>query len=151
MGGYILGYLSLTVTLIMTLFAGPAMADAAKSAWKLQQAKEMHAAIESLSKKYDSPPGGFPADIGVASATALRELLLKKGLIDEAAAANFADFEVGNVSESDPPATILLKSRPSESGSYVIFLKDGSGRIIRPNAADPGGLDAPREPAYLSP
>lgn len=114
----------------------------------LTRAEQIHGAIELMALDTAT---GWPADAGIKSVTELKAVLVKKGYLseDELQKLRFEDFEIGNVSKSDPGDTVLLRSSPDKRG-VLIFQKDGDAAIprLRPRAPRPGN-DPPREPAYL--
>jgi len=149
LAGLILGYISIFSTLILPALALPAVTQAlvmGQATQKLTNAKQIDLAIQKL---------GFPVDTGITTAAELKERLVKEGYISEEDLdkLRFDEFEIGNVSGSDPGNTIILRIPPTERNHHtgVIFHKGGDGLIVTPRRPDSEGADAPRDPAYLAP
>jgi len=117
----------------------------------LNQARQLHLVIhhaaiqaEKLNKK------SWPADIKASSSSDVWNMLVTDGYLnrDTLEKLGFSNFLIGNVSQTDPSDTIVLKSKWSYDGPKVIFTKGGDGVIIHPDQKQVW-KDPPRNPAFL--
>ncbi len=166
LAGLILGYFSLLSTIviigILAALALPAIAGAtqrAKATQELSHAKQIHLAIQQMAldgKTTGDKTLGYPADVGITTVSELKARLIKGGYLnqDDLKELHFETFEIGNVSESDPADTTLLRVplRPPARW-WIVFQKGGDGMILLPRQQGNPQLDhaPPREPAYLAP
>lgn len=163
--GLVLGYassvLSVVILPVFAALAIPALAGAqqkANASALLAQAKQIGSAMESSGLvRVGTPPRpgvGYPADANIRSSEKVAGMLVSAGCLtsSEAAGLGFQKFIFGNVSESDPSDTILLRSKPGAAGGgMVVLLKSGDGRIVRSGDKRPFGKLPPRSPAFLDP
>lgn len=156
--GLVLGYISSIISvvaviasLLVPLLSGSL--ERAQAAQKLNNARQIHLVIQSIaldSKATGETNLGWPADAGCRSVTDVKNMAVQNNYVTaDDAEKLFKDLIIGNVSESDPPETILVKSKPSPGKPVVVFRKGGDGFILRNDQADSGGIDPPRSPAYL--
>ncbi len=156
--GLVLGYISsiisvvaVTASLLLPLLSGSL--ERAQSEQKLNNARQIQLVIQTIaldSKATGETNSGWPADAGCRSVTDVINMAVQNNYVTaDDAEKLFNDLIIGNVSESDPPETILVKSKPSPGKPVVVFRKGGDGFILRNDEADSGGMDPPRSPPYL--
>lgn len=158
--GFVLGYLSFFSTFILAALMIPAITGGlqmGRATQVLSNAKQVQLATSVMALDRTTTEDkslGWPADVGVKTVAEFKALLVEKEYLggEDVEALKIDDFQIGNVSETDPDNTIFLRAiMPSGSRSIpIIMLKSGEGRIIRSNS-EPFGIDPPRDPAYLSP
>jgi hypothetical protein len=83
------------------------------------------------------------------SAAQVKKMLIENNLTaSDLNRLRFDKISIGNVSAEDPPDTILLQAKSENGRATIIFLKDGTGQIVR--SRQPGfGRPPPRTPAFL--
>lgn len=143
--GVALGSLSIVVTIVAAIFVTPVFMKAGAAAKIAMREQRLQAAIRKS--------GLWPADAGIASASALGEALIEKGAAtrEEVDGFGIEDFLVGNVSAEDPGDTILICTKPGSlmQGMVSVFYKDGSNAVF-PSEGEMRGNPPPREPQYLA-
>lgn len=159
MTGFIMGYLSLLTTIVHIALAVPAIVslrDRVAMTSDLNNARQIHLAVTQMSldgTATDNTTLGFPFDVGITTVTQLKSLLVENNYLtaEEADALGFEKFLIGNISESDPPSTVFIRSRPDDApGPTIIFLMSGDGTVHKPSKTSTG-VDPPREPTWLAP
>jgi len=157
--GFTLGYLSLFTTVILAALALPAFTGALERGQltqKLSNARQIHLAVASMAldgETLEDKSLGYPADAGITTVKQLKSLLVEKGYLsaEDAEALGFESFLFGNVSESDPPETIFLRTAAEPPRrSFLVFRLGGDGSLLRSKNPEQGD-NPPREPAYLKP
>lgn len=157
--GLILGYTSVLVIPVVAVLAAlalPAVTGAlerGKAMQSLNNARQIGIAMQSaaLDAQIAGKQGvGWPADIGLGSVPAIRQMLVTNNYLTEGDAEKlgFENFLIGNVSENDPAGTILVKSKPVSGKFSVVLLKDGQGNVYRPGKTEEGEIP-PRDPPFL--
>ena len=166
LAGLILGYCSLVSTIviaaILAALALPAIDGATqrgKASQELSNARQIQLAIQQMAldgKTTGDKSLGYPADAGITTVSELKARLIKGGYLSlkDADALHFDAFEIGNVSESDPAETTLLRLPLKPPARWwIVFYKGGDGSILLPRQQGDSHLDQapPRDPAYLAP
>lgn len=158
--GLITGYISVLVLpfviAVLAALALPAVINAkekAKEARMLSNMRQIALVMQQAEADGVADANrrlGFPADAKYTSAGEVKSMLVEnKYLTDEDLKhLQFDRISIGNVSVSDPPDTILLQAKSEDGRSTITFLKDGSGKIVRPGQP-PFGQPPPRSPAFL--
>ncbi|MEO8205312.1 MAG: DUF4190 domain-containing protein [Chthoniobacterales bacterium] len=155
--GLVLGYINILI-LITTIVV------LAKSGSLISQygvMKVVHAPQIQLATKQMAASGvknndkslGYPADAGITTGAELKNRLIEKGFMNAVVAQqiNFGDFEIGNVSASDPGDTIFIRfTQESVPDMVYLFTLDGEVKVV--STSDPAASkNPPRNPAYLKP
>ena len=100
----------------------------------------------------------YPFESGIHSTAAYLGELEKGGYLSAQDRAAFHDFLIANVSENDPPETVLLISRHAYEAlragqtprNFIVFRKGGDGASFKAGANGFFKLP-PRQPAFLEP
>ncbi len=155
--GLIMGYVSLVCVPVQLGMAFPAISSAlerGQATQKLNNARQIQLAFQTLALDRSASGNGntgWPADAGLNSVADVKKMLIDAGCLtaEDAEKLGFENFLIGNVSENDPPETIIIKSRNPDEKLGIIFKKSGDGALYRNGQADPEAQDPPRSPAYL--
>jgi hypothetical protein len=125
-----------------------------------QRGDQLFLVIQSATLDFGKTHNGvsFPAESGVHSTAAYLALLRKEDYLNDRDLLRFRDFVIANVSENDPPRTVLLISRNAyealQAGKplrdFTVFKKDGEGGSFKLGNLDRFPLP-PRQPAFLEP
>ena len=125
-----------------------------------QRGDQLFLAIQSAALDFGRTRNGVlsPAESGVHSTAAYLALLRKHDYLNDRDLPRFRDFVIANVSENDPPETVLLLSRNAyealQAGkplrNFTVFQKDGEGGSFKQGNLDRFPLP-PRQPAFLEP
>lgn len=154
--GLVLGYVQILVLIvILPALAIPAISGAlerGKATISLNNARQIAIAMQAAA--LDASTTGqkntdWPADANLGSVAEIQQMLVANNYLSEADAKKlgFEDFLIGNVSEDDPPSTILVKSR--HNANYrIVIQKNGEGAILRSGQTEKG-TSPPRDPAFL--
>jgi len=123
-----------------------------------QRGDQLFRAIQSAALDFGRTHSGVPApaESGVHSTAAYLALLRKYDYVNDRELARYRDFVIANVSENDPPQTVLLLSRHAyealQAGkplqNFTVFQKDGEGGSFQQGNLDRFPLP-PRQPAFL--
>ncbi|MEI6072981.1 MAG: DUF4190 domain-containing protein [Verrucomicrobiae bacterium] len=158
LAGLITGYLAIAAVPvgILSALAFPAITQAkerAQAAQMLNSMKQIYLSIQQAQldgTTTGEPKLGFPADTKITSKAELKQMLIAEKYFksEDLDRLGFDKISVGNVSEADPPDTILLKATSPGGKSVIIFHKGGDGAIYRPGQK-PLGSDPPRTPAFF--
>jgi hypothetical protein len=154
--GLVLGYIQIVVFIvILPALAIPAISGAlerGKATQSLSNARQIAIAMQAAA--LDAVVTGknitdWPADANLSSVAEVKQMLIANNYLSErdAEKLGFENFLIGNVSEVDPPSTILIKSR-SVSSNQIVVRKDGDGAILRPGQTEEG-TSPPRNPPFL--
>ena len=154
--GLVLGYIQILVFIvILPALAIPAISGAlerGKATQSLNSARQIAIAMQAAA--LDALTTGqkntdWPADANLDSVAEVKQMLVANNYLSEGDAKKlgFENFLIGNVSEEDPPSTILIKSR--QSANYqIVIQKSGDGAILRSGQTEKG-TTPPRDPAFL--
>jgi hypothetical protein len=125
-----------------------------------QRGNQLFLALQSARLDFGKTHAGVPApaESGVSSTAAYLALLRKYDYLNDRDLSLFRDFVIANVSENDPPQTVLLISRNAYAAlqagkplqNFTIFQKDGEGGSFKQGNLDRFPLP-PRQPAFLKP
>ncbi|MEO6846530.1 MAG: DUF4190 domain-containing protein [Chthoniobacterales bacterium] len=146
--GFVLGYVSIVITIILTAIMLPGMSGAVqkgKQALQLGYAQQIAIAMRKGGHEI------MPADSGITTVSQLKEKLVQNGMPPELIRGiPFENFLIGNVSASDSADTILIRSAPDHSVDAVIIHLSGDGRMLHHGETIPDKAP-PRNPPYLAP
>ena len=93
---------------------------------------------------------GWPADVGAKTAHEYVESMVRQGYVDSRVGDQVIQTcLIGNVSESDPPGTIILKLKTGIGSGKAIFRKTDKEAALEVRQLDDGYLPPPRDPQYL--
>lgn len=159
--GLVMGYVSVAVVPVLfgILFALalPAVTGAVErgqTTQKLNSARQLHLAMHTAATDAAASGNtniGWPADAGLNSVADVKQMLIDGGYLtaEDIEKLGLDDFLIGNVSESDPPDTIVIKPKNVDGKFMVVVKKGGDGGLYRKDQADSVAQDPPRSPAYL--
>ena len=155
--GLVLGYASsLVLPVLLAALAIPALSVAlerGEAMPTLSSARQIQLVLQMASIDRTSTGNkniGLPADVGLSTVGEVKQMLIAGNYLTagDLEKLGVEQFLIGNVSENDPPNTILLKSKPAPGKRSVVFLKGGDGLILSPGQAA-RGIDPPRDPPFL--
>lgn len=161
LAGLILGYVSIALLPVSAALTLPAVTGALRQAQMTQtlsDARQIHMALEQMAqdgRTAGDPSRGYPADAGIRSVAELKERLVREGYLtaETAEALPFDKLLIGNVSQSDGPDTVVIRTKPEvyPNGALVFIRKEGSGAILTPKQAQEWqAQEPPRSPTYLN-
>lgn len=158
--GLVLGFLSLITTAIFFVVGTSAVkgmkgvAEFGQTAIALTEAQKIQGAMQKMEAKRAATGDktlGYPADAGITTVTELKEQLIKGEYvtIEELESMNLGQFQIGNVSASDPDSTVFIRAKQPGPGGIIFYLP----KVGEMQAQVPGEektKEPAREPKYLS-